>query len=112
MLHTAAYGYEPQQSRPESENIPQPAQSPTPTEIDKHTTPGSEKDEQMQPGYEPQQSSPQSESIPQVAREAFDDMVKMFLTQRKCVSVSVCYSLLQENTRAYLRSFGLERRTH
>ena len=37
-------GYETQQSRAERGNIPQPAQSPTPTEIDNHTTPGSEKD--------------------------------------------------------------------
>ena len=52
---------------------------------------------------EPQQISTQAE------REAFDDMVELFLTQRKCVSVDVCYTLLRENTRTYLRSLKQQR---
>ena len=83
----------------ENGHEPQAAQSPTPTELDKQTTPGSGNDEPVQQGYEPQ-----GESLPSEAREAFEDMVKLFQTQRKCVSGNVCYNLLLTNTRAYLRS--------
>ena len=86
---------------------PQAALSPAPTELDKQTTPGSGNDEPVQHGYEPE-----GESLSSEAREAFEDMVKLFLTQRKCVSVNVCYNLLDMNTRAYLRSRRSELQTH
>ena len=72
----------------------------------------------MQPGNEPQQICHHSENIPHgyepphienfspAAREAFDDMVELFLTKRKCVSVEGTYRLLHENTREYLRALG------
>ena len=94
-------GNEPQPKTPPGN----PIDEPQPT-----TQPGNSTiDEEMQPGYEPQQISLHSENIPQEAREAFDDMVELFLTQRKCVSVDVCYTLLRENTRTYLRSLKQQR---
>ena len=95
-------GYEPQQSRPESEYIPQATESLGPTEI---VSPGYENDEQMHLGDEPH-----SESMPSQAREAIDDMMNVFLGEHgRCVSVRTRYNLLQGNTRAYIRSLGLER---
>ena len=38
------------------------------------------------------------------AREAHDGMVKLFLTQRSCVHVNACYSLLPPTTQAYLNA--------
>ena len=40
------------------------------------------------------------------AREAHDSMVKLFLTQRSCVHVNACYSLLPPTIQAYLNSIG------
>ena len=67
-------------------------------------------DEEVQPGYEPQQISRDGENIPQDARGVFDDMVELFLTQRKCVSVDTYYSLFRKSTRTYLRSNKRQRR--
>ena len=76
--------------------------------------------EEMQPGNEPQQICHHSENIPHgyepphiedfppEAREAFDDMVQLFLSKQENTSVDVCYSFLSENTRTYLRSFRCE----
>ena len=62
----------------------------------------------MQPGNEPQPICPHTENIPQgyeppqiclhrekwtqEAREAFDDMVELLLSKRKCVSVEGNYT--------------------
>ena len=73
-------------------------------QIDEEMQPGNRIDEEMQPGYKPQQISLHIEPIPQEARDALDDMCKLFLSQRKCVDIDECYNLLHENTRTYLRS--------
>ena len=73
-------------------------------QIDEEMQPGNRIDEEMQPGYKPQQISLHIEPIPQEARDAFDDMCQLFLSQRKCVEIGECYNLLHENTRTYLRS--------
>ena len=63
--------------------------------------------EEVQKGFE---EIPNEEMQNEESRHAFDDMVEMFLTQRKCTSVNVCYSLLKEDTRRYLRSLVHQRR--
>ena len=40
------------------------------------------------------------------ARKAHDSMVKLFLGERRCMSVNVAYSLLPKKTQAYLKSIG------
>ena len=110
--------YEPQPSSLKSEHIKQEAEAPA-AEVDKQTSscselqpptrPGNLREKPMLPGYEPQQSSPHSESMTQEAREAFDDMVDLFLTQRKCLSVNGAYNMLYDDTRAYLKALKADR---
>ena len=69
-------------------------------------------EKEMQQGEEPQQICSPSVNNSSELRESMDNIAKLFLTQRKCVSVDVCYRLLQENTREYLRAFGLEGRLY
>ena len=76
--------------------------------------------EEMQPGNEPQQICHHSENIPHgyepphienfspAAREAFDDMLQLFLSTQKNTSKDVCYTLLSEKTRTYIRSLRSE----
>ena len=85
-------------------------------ELQPQTQPGDRIDEEMQPGYEPQQISPDAagmsaflQEMSEEARAAFDEMVKLFLTRRNCVSVNVCHSMLHENTCAYLHSLEQQR---
>ena len=59
-------GNEPQQIYPHTENIPQ--------------------------GYEPPQICLHSGNVMQEAQEAFDDMVELILSKRKCVSVEGNYT--------------------
>ena len=61
-------------------------------------------DEEMRPGYQPQEQLHQRRRLTQEEREAFDDMMALFLDQQKCVGVDMAYSLLREETRAYIRS--------
>ena len=106
---------------PETKKRPRYAIKTTPAhaaEVDKQTISGDEENRFniMQPVWpsarKPQWSSSQSENISQEAREAFDDIIKMFQAQRKSISVKVCLTSLQKNTQKYIRSRGKRRRLH
>ena len=72
----------------------------------KETQPRKGIDEQKLPGYQPQEQRHQTAcEITQVERRVFDDMMQLFLTQRKCAAVEGMYSLLQDKSRAYIRCF-------
>ena len=51
----------------------------------------------------------QKRQLTQEEREVFDDILTLFLDQRKCVSVEVAYTLLRDESRAYIRSVRNQR---
>ena len=87
----------------EPSEVPQPAV----VDVDKSTTVSHMK-EGMQRGEEPQQIfSPSANISPE--SQAMYDIARLFRTNQECVSVHVCYSLLEESTREYLqRAFVFE----
>ena len=104
--------YEAQQICLHSENI----QEAPAAEVDKQISPPSTlTGYQPQPctpkGYEPQLITPQGKKISEEASQALEDMVELFLTERRCASVNGAYELLPDRTRQYLRwlSFGCDR---
>ena len=92
---------EPQQNSLPTANIEQPIPS---HELRPKTEPGNAIADGVRKGYEPQQISRPHATISQEGRFALGDMKRLFLAQRKYISVNVCYSMLPENTREYLRS--------
>ena len=85
-------------------------------DLDKQVLPAAPPPEdQMQPRDGPERVSPDVAGagmstflleMNKEGREAHDSMVNLFLTERRCTSVDVCYSLLPRTTQDYLKSIG------
>ena len=110
LLHSPPYPQNKKRRRYTTKTTEAPAD-----EVDKQTISGYElqpktepiieiKDEKCSSGNMPQQLSLNSENISQEAREAFDDMVRLFLAGRDNAAVNVCYSMLAPQTCVYLES--------
>ena len=83
-------------------------------DLDKQVLPAAPPPEdQMQPRDGPERVSPDVAGMStfllemnKEGREAHDSMVNLFLTEKRCASVNVCYSLLPPTTQDYLKSIG------
>ena len=76
---------------------PQPICEAPAADVDSQATPA-----RTPHGYEPQLITPQGQKISEEANEAFEDMVELFLKQRKCASVEGAYRLLPERTYSWI----------
>ena len=87
----------------EVKHLPSPADSPP--WRDSLTPDCNRIDEDMRAGDQPQEQCNQRRPLTQEEREALDDMTALFLHQQNAVSVKTAFTLLREETRAYIRSF-------
>ena len=83
-----AYGCEPQ---------PQPHLAVIDNMLQPATEPGSHNGDQMQ------------EEVDPCSQAAFDDMVYIFLNERRCTSIQVAYTSLKDETQRFLRSLKKQR---
>ena len=93
----------------EAQHDTMPPQEASAANVDELAICCSEQQPETHPGDEEIYPGDDAHHITPEALAAFDNMVGLFLTERRCASVNGCYDLLGEHTKIFLRSLKRQR---